>query len=117
MVTDRTIRTAHPVLEGEYPMFSRSRDRRAVIAAVESVRTSIHRAIEPLESRTLLAANLDGDTLIVAGTNNNDRITLAPDGDRIVVTINGDDESFDGDAINLIRVKARDGRDRVVIDT
>ena len=98
-------------------MFSPSRDRRAVIAAVESVRTSIHRAIEPLESRTLLAASIDDDTLVVAGTNGNDRITLAPDGGQIVVTINGDDESFDADDFRFIRVKGRDGRDTIRIDT
>jgi Ca2+-binding RTX toxin-like protein len=92
------------------------------------------RKFERLENRWMMAADidLDGDELIVEGTNNDDHITIEPttivdngdSEDGVLVTIragyNGPvllQESFELDRIDELVVSALDGNDYVVNST
>lgn len=79
--------------------------------------------LESLESRRLFAAtagsaSMMADTLLVTGTNGNDRITVAFNADHtgVVASINGRDTLFPLGVIRSIRVDALNGNDLVMMN-
>ncbi len=75
----------------------------------------IARALEPLESRLLLSADLNGTALTVTGTAGNDVIALGLVGGEINVTVNGVPDQFDVAAVASISVDAFAGNDAITI--
>lgn len=74
--------------------------------------------IENLESRELMAADLVGDILYIDGSNAGDQIEVRFDEsgkDEVHVDINGDDDEFDLDEVNEIRVRGFGGNDTIEI--
>ncbi|MEZ0265615.1 MAG: hypothetical protein ACAI43_12870, partial [Phycisphaerae bacterium] len=80
----------------------------AVIRAAESV-------VESLESRTLLAANLIGDRLIVDGTRRSDSIAIntRDGGITLRVFVNGVRENFFAADVGVIEIYGYRGNDRI----
>ena len=78
---------------------------------------STKNAIEQLEGRLLMAATLRGGTLNLAGTADDDAMTVALNGSAISVTINGEVQSFDAAGLTRgIRANGRGGDDEISID-
>lgn len=72
--------------------------------------------VEPLESRTLPSAVLEGGVLAVTGTNGNDTVRVEnPTGSTIVVTLNGQAQSFDPAAVTRVDVRGLAGNDAIDI--
>src|SRR5687768_11449070 len=77
------------------------------------------RPMEPLESRRLLAATLADGLLTVAGTANNDTISvyLTPGSTTTISVKHGSNvQTFNRSAVQKITVDTRNGHDRVTID-
>jgi Ca2+-binding RTX toxin-like protein len=74
--------------------------------------------MENLETRQLMAADLVGDILYIDGSDAGDQIEIRFDEtgiDEVHVDINGDDEEFDLDDVNEIRVRGLGGNDTINI--
>jgi Ca2+-binding RTX toxin-like protein len=74
--------------------------------------------LESLETRKLMAADLVGDILYIDGTAAGDEIEVRFDEtgvDEVHVDINGDDDEFDLDDVNEIRVRGLGGNDTIHI--
>jgi hemolysin type calcium-binding protein len=73
--------------------------------------------VERLEGRLLMAATLRGGTLNLAGTADDDTMTVALNGASIDVTINGEVQSFDAAGLTRgIRANGGAGDDEISID-
>ncbi|HYE21245.1 MAG TPA: S8 family serine peptidase [Tepidisphaeraceae bacterium] len=82
--------------------------------------TPARQSVEPLETRTMLAAaDLAGGTLTVRGTDRPDVITVARDHANkgvLVVTTNGDAQTFSLDKVRRIRAYGGGGSDVITVD-
>ena len=71
--------------------------------------------IERLEHRRLLSATMNADarTVEVLGTEGDDTIFVTSQGTQVVVTLGGTRHAFDASQVDLVRVLAGGGNDRV----
>lgn len=69
--------------------------------------------IEPLEARRLFDVNLIRGSLRIAGSERDDHIVLRKIGDEILVTINGRESRFDGDAVGGASIRGLKGNDTI----
>jgi Ca2+-binding RTX toxin-like protein len=71
---------------------------------------------ETLESRQLLAIDLNAGVLTVIGTGKSDRISLVLKGDQVHVALNKQSESFALASISQITLTSHGGNDRITVD-